>query len=118
MKADWRLMMPGRHPSHLLLITLIFVLLFFPLGEIVRAQSTEKSPAVQPSGQSNQQSLQGDSLVQTQQEVRERNQRKALTETLLLNQQVIELYKQGRYDAAIPLAEQALAIREKELCPE
>ena len=35
-----------------------------------------------------------------------------------LNQQVIKLYQEGRYREAIPLAEQALAIREKALGPE
>jgi CHAT domain-containing protein len=38
-----------------------------------------------------------------------------LTEAEQLNQQVIELYEQGKYAAAIPLAEHALAIREKVL---
>jgi tetratricopeptide (TPR) repeat protein len=39
----------------------------------------------------------------------------ALAEAERLNQQVIELYKQGKYNEAIPLAEQALAIRKQQL---
>lgn len=35
-----------------------------------------------------------------------------------LHQQVIKLYREGRYKEAIPIAEQALAIREKSLGPE
>ncbi len=38
-----------------------------------------------------------------------------LEEALRLNQQVIQLYNQGQYAAAIPLAERSLAIREKVL---
>jgi tetratricopeptide (TPR) repeat protein len=41
-----------------------------------------------------------------------------LAEALRLNQQVIQLYQAGRYSEAIPLAERALAIREKALGPE
>jgi CHAT domain-containing protein/tetratricopeptide (TPR) repeat protein len=112
--------MPAPSPSPLLLTPLVSAIcVLFPLSWVVLAQSTEKSPPVPTSTQSNQQSTQADALVETpQQEVRERNERRALVETLLLNQQVIELYKQARYDAAIPLAEQALAIREKAFGPE
>jgi tetratricopeptide (TPR) repeat protein len=39
----------------------------------------------------------------------------ALAEAKELNQQVVQLYKQGQYAAALPLAERALAIREKVL---
>jgi tetratricopeptide (TPR) repeat protein len=39
----------------------------------------------------------------------------ALAEAERLNQQVIQLYQQGKYNEAIPLAEQALAIRKKVL---
>ena len=39
----------------------------------------------------------------------------ALAEAERLNNQVIELYQQGKYDEAIPLAEKALAIRKKRL---
>ena len=39
----------------------------------------------------------------------------ALAQAEQLNQQLIELYQQGRYTEAIPLAEKALAIREKVL---
>ncbi|MBD2436273.1 CHAT domain-containing protein [Nostoc sp. FACHB-110] len=39
----------------------------------------------------------------------------ALKEALELNQQVIKLYQEGKYTIAIPLAERALAIREKVL---
>jgi uncharacterized membrane protein YccF (DUF307 family) len=35
-----------------------------------------------------------------------------------LNQQIIQLYNQGRYSEAIPLAQRALAIREKALRPD
>ena len=35
-----------------------------------------------------------------------------------LNQQVIQLYKQGRYSEAIPLAQRTLTIREKSLGPD
>ena len=35
-----------------------------------------------------------------------------------LNQQVIQLYDQGRYSDAIPLAQRVLAIREKSLGPD
>jgi CHAT domain-containing protein/Tfp pilus assembly protein PilF len=38
-----------------------------------------------------------------------------LEEAKRLNRQVVELYEAGRYDEAIPLAERALAIREKAL---
>ncbi|QIR41386.1 tetratricopeptide repeat protein [Tolypothrix sp. PCC 7910] len=38
-----------------------------------------------------------------------------LAEAERLNQQVMQLYQQGKYSAAIPLAERALAIREKVL---
>ncbi len=41
-----------------------------------------------------------------------------LRETEELNRQVVQLYNQGRYADAIPLAERALAIREKALGPE
>lgn len=41
-----------------------------------------------------------------------------LMEANRLNQQVIQLYQAGRYPEAIPLAERALAIREKVLGPE
>jgi CHAT domain-containing protein/Tfp pilus assembly protein PilF len=34
-----------------------------------------------------------------------------------LNQQIVELYRQGRYDAAVPAAKEALAIRERALGP-
>jgi CHAT domain-containing protein/tetratricopeptide (TPR) repeat protein len=40
-----------------------------------------------------------------------------LQEAARLNQQVVQLYKQGKYPEAIPLAERALAIREKTLGP-
>ena len=40
---------------------------------------------------------------------------KALAEAERLNQQIIELYKQGKYNEAIPLAEQALAITKQQL---
>jgi CHAT domain-containing protein len=42
----------------------------------------------------------------------------ALAQAEKLNQQAFELYQQGRYAEAIPLAEQALAIREQALGPE
>ncbi|MDF5721778.1 MAG: CHAT domain-containing protein [Rhizonema sp. PD37] len=42
-------------------------------------------------------------------------QKAALEEAEHLNQQVIQLYKQGNYNAAIPLAERSVAIREKVL---
>ena len=42
-------------------------------------------------------------------------QKAALEEAERLNQQVLQLYKQGLYNAAIPLAERALAIHEKVL---
>jgi tetratricopeptide (TPR) repeat protein len=38
-----------------------------------------------------------------------------LAEAERLNQQVLELYKQGRYSEAIPLAQKALTLREKSL---
>ena len=38
-----------------------------------------------------------------------------LAEAEKLNQQVIELYQQGKYNEAIPFAQQALAIRKKVL---
>ena len=38
-------------------------------------------------------------------------------EATTLNQQVIQLYKQGRYSEAIPLAQRSLAIRRKRLVP-
>ena len=38
-----------------------------------------------------------------------------LDEAATLNQQVLQLYSQGRYSEAIPLAQRALAIREKAL---
>jgi CHAT domain-containing protein/Tfp pilus assembly protein PilF len=41
-----------------------------------------------------------------------------LEEARVLNQQVIKLYKAGRYQEAVPLAQQALKIREKVLGPE
>lgn len=47
-----------------------------------------------------------------------RDQDAQLAEADRLNQQVIELYQAGRYAEAIPLAERALAIREKKLGPE
>jgi tetratricopeptide (TPR) repeat protein len=37
----------------------------------------------------------------------------ALAEAERLNQQAIELYQQGKYNEAIPLAEKALTIRKK-----
>jgi CHAT domain-containing protein/Tfp pilus assembly protein PilF len=40
-----------------------------------------------------------------------------LDEVIALNQQVIQLYNQGRYSEAIPLAQRALAILEKALGP-
>jgi tetratricopeptide (TPR) repeat protein len=39
----------------------------------------------------------------------------ALAEAERLNDQAVELYQQGKYNEAIPLAEQALAIRKKQL---
>jgi len=42
----------------------------------------------------------------------------SLEEAKRLNSQVIQLYQQGRYQEAIPLAKRALAIREKALGPE
>ncbi len=41
----------------------------------------------------------------------------ALAQAENLNQQVIELYQQGRYTEAIPLAKQSLVIREQVLRP-
>ena len=38
-------------------------------------------------------------------------------EAATLTQQIIQLYKQGRYSEAIPLAQRALTIREKALGP-
>ncbi len=38
-----------------------------------------------------------------------------LEEALRLNQQVLQLYKEGKYSEAIPLAQRAIAIREKAL---
>ncbi|MBR8833084.1 MAG: tetratricopeptide repeat protein [Stigonema ocellatum SAG 48.90 = DSM 106950] len=43
------------------------------------------------------------------------DQKAALEEAERLNQQVNQLYKEGKYSTAIPLAERALAIREKVL---
>src|SRR5215468_11582404 len=40
-----------------------------------------------------------------------------LAEAAALNQQVIQLYNQGRYSEAMPLAQRALAIQEKALGP-
>ena len=40
-------------------------------------------------------------------------QQGSIQEAEELNQQILDLYKQGRYEEAIPLANQALAIREK-----
>jgi hypothetical protein len=40
-----------------------------------------------------------------------------LYDAVRLQQQVIQLYQQGRYKEAIPLAERALAITEKALGP-
>ena len=42
----------------------------------------------------------------------------AVGEVDSLNQKVGELYRQGKYSEALPLAERALAIREKELGPD
>ena len=39
----------------------------------------------------------------------------SLEEAKRLNEQVLQLYEQGRYKEAIPLAERALAIRENAL---
>src|SRR5436190_1454768 len=94
--------MPALRLSNLLFTSLVSALLLYPLCGIVIAQSTEKSAPVQTSGQSNQQSF----------------QEGALAEARRLNQQALELNKQGRYDAAIPLAERALAIYEKALGPD
>ena len=41
-----------------------------------------------------------------------------LDEAAALNQQVTQLYKQGRFSEALPLAQRALAIREKALGPD
>lgn len=41
-----------------------------------------------------------------------------LTEASRLSQQVVALYRQGRFDEALPLARRALEIREKQLVPE
>ena len=38
-----------------------------------------------------------------------------LDEAARLDQQILKLYREGKYDDAIPLAERALAIREKTL---
>ena len=46
------------------------------------------------------------------------SQQEILTEAEQLNQQVLQLYGQGQYAAAIPLAQRALAIREQVLGPE
>ncbi len=46
------------------------------------------------------------------------SQGEALNEASQLNQQVMQLYQQGKYAQAIPLAQRALAIREKALGPE
>jgi CHAT domain-containing protein/Tfp pilus assembly protein PilF len=45
-------------------------------------------------------------------------QQSGIQEAEELNQQALNLYKKGRYSDAIPLAERALAIREKALGPE
>ena len=45
-------------------------------------------------------------------------QQQDLQETEALHRQVVQLYNQGRYAAAIPLAQNVLAIREKALGPE
>ena len=42
----------------------------------------------------------------------------SLDEATALNQQATQLYNQGRYSEAIPLAERALAIREKTRGPD
>ena len=47
-----------------------------------------------------------------------RGQTEELATAERLNSQVLELYSAGRYNEAIPLAERALAIREKALGPE
>jgi hypothetical protein len=41
-----------------------------------------------------------------------------INEATALNQQIIQLYSQGRYSEAIPLAQRVLTIREKELGPD
>ncbi|MBR8841249.1 MAG: hypothetical protein DSM106950_46785, partial [Stigonema ocellatum SAG 48.90 = DSM 106950] len=41
------------------------------------------------------------------------DQKAALEEAERLNQQIVQLYKEGKYSTAIPLAERLLAIREK-----
>jgi tetratricopeptide (TPR) repeat protein len=45
------------------------------------------------------------------------SQQQDLQEAEALNRQVVQLYNQGRYAQAIPLAERVLAIREKALGP-
>ena len=45
-------------------------------------------------------------------------QNQSLEEAETLYQQMIKLYKQGRYSDAIPVAEIVLAMREKSLGPE
>lgn len=42
----------------------------------------------------------------------------SLEEARSFNQEVVRLYEQGRYDAALPFAQRALAIQEKVLGPE
>jgi tetratricopeptide (TPR) repeat protein len=56
-------------------------------------------------------------LVQTSiaQEVESDSSNLSLIEAEKLNQQVIQLYQQGKYSEAIPLAEKVLAIRQKQL---
>jgi tetratricopeptide (TPR) repeat protein len=46
------------------------------------------------------------------------SQASELDKATALNQQVVELYQQGRYAEAIPIAERVLAIREKALGPD
>ena len=47
------------------------------------------------------------------QEISQVSPQDELAEAERLNQRVIELYQQGKYDEAVPLAEQVLAIRQK-----
>lgn len=46
------------------------------------------------------------------------NQSNEMVEAGQLNQQFIELHKQGKYSEALPLAEKTLAIKEKLLSPD